>query len=75
MSVPFWITIVAVLYLLLLGPFVVLHANGTISQEAWEAIGYPAMLLGYHIGDSQKTLSNLYGEYMNWWGTLAGIPR
>lgn len=74
-GVTFWFTIVVVLYLLILGPLGVLYANGTISEETWDLIGYPAMLLGYHFGDSPEWLWNLYGEYMNWWGTLAGIPQ
>lgn len=74
-AVTFYFIMAVALYLLLLGPLVVLYANGTISEEAWDAIGYPAMLLGYHFGDSPKWLWNLYGEYMNWWGTLAGIPQ
>lgn len=75
MSVPFWITTVVLLYLLLFGPLAVLFANGAISHEAWSIIGYPGMLLGYHCGDSLKWLWNLYGEYQNWWATLAGIPQ
>jgi len=62
------------LYLLLLGPLQFLTLKEVIPYDVSRTAGYPLMLWGYYVGYCPEWFMDLYGGYISWWATLAGLP-